>query len=123
MMLDAVREQTDEFDVLHFHIDLLHFPLIRDFADRTVTTLRGRLDLPDLKPFYADFPEVPLVSISRDQHRPFAYPINWGQRLSRLAAICCHSPLISKAITWPFWDGFCRRSDRTAPLRSPRGPA
>ena len=77
MMLDAVREQADDFDVLHFHIDLLHFPLIRDFADRTVTTLHGRLDLPDLKPFYAAFPEIPLVSISRDQRRPLAWPINW----------------------------------------------
>ena len=77
MMLDSVREQADDFDVLHFHIDLLHFPLIRDIADRTVTTLHGRLDLPDLKPFYAAFPEIPLVSISRDQRRPLARPINW----------------------------------------------
>lgn len=77
MMLDSVREQADEFDVLHFHIDLLHFPVIRDIADRTVTTLHGRLDLPDLKPFYAAFPDVPLVSISRDQRRPLPRPINW----------------------------------------------
>jgi glycosyltransferase involved in cell wall biosynthesis len=77
MMLDLVREQADDFDVLHFHIDLLHFPVIRDIADRTVTTLHGRLDLLDLKPFYAAFPETPLVSISRDQRRPLARPINW----------------------------------------------
>src|SRR3546814_8036271 len=49
MMLEQVRRRADEFDVLHFHIDLLQFPLIRDFADRTVTTLHGRLDLPDLE--------------------------------------------------------------------------
>jgi glycosyltransferase involved in cell wall biosynthesis len=77
MMLDSVREQADDFDVLHFHIDLLHFPVIRDIADRTVTTLHGRLDPPDLKPFYAAFPEIPLVSISRDQRRSLARPINW----------------------------------------------
>jgi len=77
MMLDSVRGEADKFDVLHFHIDVLHFPLIRDIADRTVTTLHGRLDLPDLKPFYAAFPEIPLVSISRDQRRPLARPINW----------------------------------------------
>ena len=77
MMLDSVRGEADKFDVLHFHIDVLHFPLIRDIADRTVTTLHGRLDLPDLKPFYAAFPEIPLVSISRDQRRPLAHPINW----------------------------------------------
>src|SRR5579883_689307 len=50
IMLDRVRQRADEFDVLHFHIDLLHFPIVRDFADRTVTTLHGRLDLPDLEP-------------------------------------------------------------------------
>jgi glycosyltransferase involved in cell wall biosynthesis len=67
VMLDEVRRRADDFDVIHFHIDLLHFPLIRDYADRTLTTLHGRLDLPDLKPFYAAFPEVPLVSISESQ--------------------------------------------------------
>jgi glycosyltransferase involved in cell wall biosynthesis len=77
MMLDAVRKQADDFDVLHFHIDLLHFPIIRNIADRTITTLHGRLDLPDLKPFYAAFPEIPLVSVSREQRRPLAHPINW----------------------------------------------
>src|SRR5690606_1790464 len=52
MMLEQVRQHADEFDVLHFHIDMLHFPLVRDIAGRTVTTLHGRLDLPDLVPFY-----------------------------------------------------------------------
>jgi hypothetical protein len=50
VMLNEVRRRAAEFDVLHFHIDLLHYPLIADFADRTVTTLHGRLHLPDLKP-------------------------------------------------------------------------
>ncbi|WP_106795350.1 glycosyltransferase family 4 protein [Rhizobium sp. H4] len=76
VMLEEIRQRAHEFDVLHFHIDLLHFPLIRDFADRTVTTLHGRLDLPDLKPFYTAFPDVPLVSISNDQRRPMP-PVNW----------------------------------------------
>jgi glycosyltransferase involved in cell wall biosynthesis len=77
-MLDEVRERADEFDVLHFHIDMLHFALVRDFADRTVTTLHGRLDLPDLNSFYAAFPEVPLVSISKDQRRPMPRRVNWA---------------------------------------------
>ena len=76
MMIDQVRRMADEFDVLHFHIDLLHFPLIRDIADRTVTTLHGRLDLPDLKPFYSAFPDIPLVSISDDQRTPLPRA-NW----------------------------------------------
>ena len=77
VMLDEVRRRADDFDVIHFHIDLLHFPLIRDFADRTLTTLHGRLDLPDLKPFYAAFPEVPLVSISDNQRQPMP-AVNWA---------------------------------------------
>jgi hypothetical protein len=56
VMVDEVRRRAHDFDIIHFHTDLLHFPLIRDFADRTVTTLHGRLDLPDLTPFYAGFP-------------------------------------------------------------------
>ncbi|HEY8520942.1 MAG TPA: glycosyltransferase family 4 protein [Gammaproteobacteria bacterium] len=76
MSLDDVRRRAHEFDVLHFHIDMLHFPLFRDMAARTVTTLHGRLDLPDLPPFYDRFPEFPLVSISDDQRRPLPQA-NW----------------------------------------------
>jgi glycosyltransferase involved in cell wall biosynthesis len=70
LMLDRVRQRADDFDVLHFHIDQFHFPLFRSMAGRTVTTLHGRQDLPDLFPLYAGFDEMPLVSISNDQRRP-----------------------------------------------------
>ena len=76
VMLDRVRALADDFDVLHFHVDVLHYPLIRDFADKTVTTLHGRLDLPELKHVYSTFSHVPLVSISSDQRRPMP-PVNW----------------------------------------------
>ncbi|WP_137389439.1 glycosyltransferase family 4 protein [Rhodoligotrophos defluvii] len=76
IMLDEISRRADEFDVLHFHTDFIHYPLIRPLADRCVTTLHGRLDLPDLKPLYAAFPELPLVSISYDQRRPMP-PVNW----------------------------------------------
>src|SRR5271165_3975994 len=59
VMLDRVRRRAAEFDVLHFHIDLLQFPVIHGFAGKTLTTLHGRLDLPDLQPFYAAFPKMP----------------------------------------------------------------
>ena len=72
LMLDRVRELAEEFDILHFHIDQFHFPLFRRMADRTVTTLHGRQDVPDLKPLYLGFSEMPLVSISNDQRRPIA---------------------------------------------------
>jgi glycosyltransferase involved in cell wall biosynthesis len=72
LMLDRVRRLAEEFDILHFHIDQFHFPLFRRMADRTVTTLHGRQDVPDLKPLYLGFSEMPLVSVSNDQRRPIA---------------------------------------------------
>lgn len=77
MMLEEVSQRADEFDILHFHIDLLHFPLVRAYAGKTITTLHGRLDLPDLVPFYRAFPEFPLVSISNHQRKPMP-PVNWA---------------------------------------------
>ncbi len=72
LMLDRVRKLAEEFDILHFHIDQFHFPLFRRMADRTVTTLHGRQDSPDLKPLFLGFSEMPLVSISNDQRQPIA---------------------------------------------------
>jgi glycosyltransferase involved in cell wall biosynthesis len=70
LMLDKVRERAGEFDVLHFHIDYLHFPLFRSESARILTTLHGRLDLPDHTQFYLRFPEMPLVSVSNAQRTP-----------------------------------------------------
>jgi glycosyltransferase involved in cell wall biosynthesis len=70
LMLDRVRQRADDFDILHFHVDQFHFPLFRHSAGRTVTTLHGRQDLPDLIPLYVGFDDMPLVSISTDQRRP-----------------------------------------------------
>ncbi len=70
LMLDRVRQQADDFDILHFHIDQFHFPLFRPISGRTVTTLHGRQDLTDLLPLYLGFGDMPLVSISNAQRRP-----------------------------------------------------
>ena len=76
IMLDDVRRRIDQFDVLHFHIDLLPAPVVRDIADRTLTSLHGQLDLPDLAPFYGVFCELPLAPISYDQLR-YLRNVNW----------------------------------------------
>jgi glycosyltransferase involved in cell wall biosynthesis len=73
IMLDRVRAMADRFDILHFHIDQLHFPAFRTCAERTVTTLHGRQDLPDLASLYAAFHGMPLVSISNAQRVPVAH--------------------------------------------------
>src|SRR4029077_14198326 len=64
IMLDRVRRRADEFDILHFHTDYLHFPLFADRWDNTLTTLHGRLDLPDLPAMMRHYAMMPLVSIS-----------------------------------------------------------
>jgi glycosyltransferase involved in cell wall biosynthesis len=70
IMLEKVRQRIDEFDVVHFHVDYLHFPLIRAVGASAVTTLHGRLDLPDLAPLYREFSDMPVASISRHQRIP-----------------------------------------------------
>lgn len=77
ILLDEVRRRAHMFDALHFHIDLLHMPMVQDMLDRTMTTLHGRLDLPDLVPFYRAFPDHSLVSISDHQRLPMP-PVNWA---------------------------------------------
>ena len=75
-MLERVRWQAAAFDIIHFHVDLLQFPIFRDIAWRTVTTQHGRLDLKDLPAVHAHFPMFPLVSISNDQRTPLP-DANW----------------------------------------------
>ncbi|HEY7547980.1 MAG TPA: glycosyltransferase family 4 protein [Hyphomicrobiaceae bacterium] len=70
LLVDNIRSMASQFDILHFHIDQFHFPVLREIAHKTVTTLHGRQDLPDLKKLYAGFPEMPLVSISFAQRLP-----------------------------------------------------
>jgi glycosyltransferase involved in cell wall biosynthesis len=75
-MLDEVRRRASDFDIIHFHVDLLQFPMFRKSTDRCLTTLHGRLDLPDFHPVYRAFPGMPLVSISESQRLPLP-EANW----------------------------------------------
>lgn len=76
MMLDRIAEQRDAFDVIHFHVDFFHSPLFRGLARKSLTTLHGRQDLPELPDIYRAFPHMPLVSISDHQRKPVP-PVNW----------------------------------------------
>ena len=76
LMLEQVLRRADAFDVIHFHVDYLHFPLSRRARYPHVTTLHGRLDIPDLVPLYEEFPDEPLVSISDAQRLPLSW-VNW----------------------------------------------
>ena len=69
-MVEQVARRANEFDFVHFHIDYLHFPVSRRERYGHVTTLHGRLDLPDLRPVFARFADIPVVSISDAQRGP-----------------------------------------------------
>jgi glycosyltransferase involved in cell wall biosynthesis len=76
VMMERVFQRASEFDIIHFHVDYLHFPFSRREAVMHVTTLHGRLDLPDLVPLYQEFSDVPVISISNAQREPLAWA-NW----------------------------------------------
>jgi glycosyltransferase involved in cell wall biosynthesis len=76
LMLEQVRRVAHEFDVLHFHVDYLHFPLSRRERWPHISTLHGRLDLAELVPLYQEFREMPVVSISDAQRNPLPW-IRW----------------------------------------------
>ena len=76
VLLENVFRRTDEFDVIHFHIDYLHFPITRRRPLVHVTTMHGRLDISDLVPLYQEFREMPVVSISNAQRVPLPW-VNW----------------------------------------------
>lgn len=75
-MLSQVLARADDFDVIHFHTDIIHFPFFARCADKTVTTLHGRLDMKDLPEVYERWSDFGLVSISDDQRRPIPFA-NW----------------------------------------------
>jgi len=68
---------SGNFDIVHSHLDFLGFPVARRNAVPMVTTLHGRLDLPELEPIFREFSEMPLVSISASQRRPLPWA-NWA---------------------------------------------
>jgi glycosyltransferase involved in cell wall biosynthesis len=74
--LHRLARTADAFDIIHFHTDYLHFPLFARHWRKTVTTLHGRLDLPDLPPMLREFAMMPLVSISNAQRAPVPWA-NW----------------------------------------------
>lgn len=76
LLLERVFAESENFDLVHFHIDYLHFSRSRREQLVNVTTLHGRLDIPDLKPLYRTFGEMPVISISNAQREPLPW-LNW----------------------------------------------
>jgi glycosyltransferase involved in cell wall biosynthesis len=76
MLQERSLGSSGEFDIIHSHLDFLGFPLARRSSRPVVTTLHGRLDLPELEAVYREYAEMPLVSISDAQRRPLSWA-NW----------------------------------------------
>ena len=76
VILERVFQQAPEFDIVHFHVDYLHFSMSRRQQITHVTTLHGRLDVPDLFPLYQEFRDMPVISISNVQREPLPWA-NW----------------------------------------------
>jgi glycosyltransferase involved in cell wall biosynthesis len=77
MMIEQVYGRSHEFDLMHFHLDYFPFSLMSRQPTPFITTLHGRLDLPEHHPVFATFSSIPLVSISNAQRRPIA-KANWA---------------------------------------------
>jgi glycosyltransferase involved in cell wall biosynthesis len=76
LLVEQVAQRADEFDIIHFHTAPLHFSVARRLATPHVTTLHGRLDLPEVVTLYSEFADVPFVSVSDAQRDPLP-DLNW----------------------------------------------
>ncbi len=70
LMMEVVRRRADDFDILHFHLDYYPFSLFSRHSTPFITTLHGRLDLPEHQPVFTAFSSIPVISISNAQRRP-----------------------------------------------------
>jgi glycosyltransferase involved in cell wall biosynthesis len=80
LMIEEVARRAGGFDVIHFHTAELHYPVVRRLRTPHVTTLHGRLDLPELDPLYREFADIPVIAISDAQRRPLPHA-NWVGRV------------------------------------------
>jgi glycosyltransferase involved in cell wall biosynthesis len=75
-LVELVAREADRFDVIHFHLDYVHFPAVGSLPCPTVTTLHGQLHPPDEEALFDAYFRAPLVSISDSQRRPIPRA-NW----------------------------------------------
>jgi glycosyltransferase involved in cell wall biosynthesis len=73
LLCELVAQEADQFDIVHFHLDCLPFPIIRRCSIPALTTIHGRIDVPDLYPLFREFDDLCLVSISDAQRAPMPW--------------------------------------------------
>jgi glycosyltransferase involved in cell wall biosynthesis len=111
LMMEQVAARAQEFDVLHCHLDYWPFSLFSRLATPFLTTLHGRLDLPELKPIYGCFNDVPLVSISDAQRRPLPD--------ARFIATVYHGLPVNLLVPRPVRPGYLAFLGRICPEKCP----
>ncbi|MHC5538640.1 glycosyltransferase family 4 protein, partial [Singulisphaera rosea] len=90
-LVEMVTREADQFDLIHFHLDYVHFPVVGRLPCPTVTTLHGRLSPFDQEAFFDAYPDVPIVSISDDQRRPIPRA-NWRATVHHGLPLDLHRP-------------------------------
>ena len=128
--LGRVTRMADDLDVIHNHIDYFAFPYTRLLRTPVVTTLHGRLDLPEVRAVFEDFPEVRLVSISSAQRAPLP-TANWLATVRMLLGLRADAPAgrlyVAPLAAWMAQSGPRRQSPgrrcaRRVPVLARRGP-
>jgi glycosyltransferase involved in cell wall biosynthesis len=93
--LQLVRNDIDNFNIVHYHNDYLHFPLSEFSSTPSVTTLHGRLNIPELQPLYNIFSNVPVISISNSQREPLSQA-NWVSTIYHGLPDNLYKPILKK---------------------------
>jgi glycosyltransferase involved in cell wall biosynthesis len=120
LQLEWLRERADEFDVIHFHTEFHHLPLVRALGLRNVlTTTHGRLDLPEYGPLFARFDDAQLVSISDQQRAPLR-EAHWLGTVHHGLPSSMHPP---GATMSPSSAASRRKNGRIGPSKSRDAPA
>jgi glycosyltransferase involved in cell wall biosynthesis len=76
LQIEEVMDRANEFDIIHFHTDYLNFPFTKNLGVPHVTTLHGKLSIPELQPLYNKYRHQPVISISNSQRKPLPQA-NW----------------------------------------------
>jgi glycosyltransferase involved in cell wall biosynthesis len=122
LQLEQVMQRADEFDVLHFHLGYLHFPLVRRSAVPHVTTQHGRLDVPRMKRLFTEYADLPLVSISDSQASALPF-VDWRGTVYHGLPLDLHRPSYQPGDYFAFLGRFSpeKRPDRAIAIAKALG--
>src|SRR5262245_3888535 len=118
LQLEQIFQHARCFDIIHFHIDYLHYPFSRRIDVPHITTQHGRLDLPDLGPLYREYADMPMVSISNSQRKPLPR-INWQGTVYHGIPLDLYNYQKNQGTISFSWEEFLRKKELTEPSRSP----